>query len=60
MGNHIISGMGPFRMHSGKNVIWDMTELLDGFKQLVLELEESIKMFLLIDGLDDFHGNQPE
>jgi hypothetical protein len=37
-----------------------MAELLEAFKRLVLEVTKSKKMFLLIDGLDEYHGDHSE
>ncbi len=34
-----------------------MQELLTAFKKLVLDIADSEKIFLLIDGLDEFHGD---
>jgi hypothetical protein len=48
----------------GNRVVWDapwgMTELLEAFKRLVLEVTKSKKMILLIDGLDEYSGNYSE
>jgi hypothetical protein len=48
----------------GNGVVWDapwgMTELFEAFKRLVAEITKSKKMFLLIDGLDEYNGNYSE
>ncbi|CZR67413.1 uncharacterized protein PAC_17312 [Phialocephala subalpina] len=36
---------------------WDMAELLASFDRLVREVTKSSKMFILIDGLDEFKGD---
>jgi hypothetical protein len=39
---------------------WDMADLTEAFKRLVLEITKSKKIFLLIDGLDEYHGDHSE
>jgi hypothetical protein len=39
---------------------WGMSELLEAFKRLVLEITKSKRMFLLIDGLDEYNGMYSE
>lgn len=48
----------------GSGVVWDtdwsMAELLRAYKRLVLEVTKSRRMFILVDGLDEFNGNYSE
>ncbi|KAE9367978.1 hypothetical protein N431DRAFT_486950 [Stipitochalara longipes BDJ] len=55
MENFVVFGNGV-----GFNAPWELAELMKAYKQLVLEVTKSKKMFLLIDGLDEFKGDHLE
>jgi hypothetical protein len=60
MESFVIFGNGAVFNTHWDNSLWDMAELLEAFKRLVLEVTKSKKMFLLIDGLDEYHGDHSE
>lgn len=55
MENFVLFGNGNFF-----DMPWDMPELLEAYKQLVLEIAKSKKIFILIDGLGEFYGDYSE
>ncbi|KAN0095186.1 hypothetical protein V8E51_015897 [Hyaloscypha variabilis] len=55
MENFVVFGNGV-----GFEAPWDVTELMEAYQQLVLEITKSKRMFLLIDGLDEFKGDNSE
>ena len=65
---HLSPFLFPDRLETsvvfGSGVAWDtdwsMTELLRAYKRLVLEVTKSRRMFILVDGLDEFNGNYSE
>ena len=52
--------MTHFILFGDERPLGDMAGLLEAFKLLVLEITKSKKMFLLIDGLDEFKGDHLE
>jgi hypothetical protein len=45
---------------SGLERSWTMENLLSAYKDIMIEITKSKRMFLLIDGLDEFNGDHPE
>jgi hypothetical protein len=52
--------MTHFILFGDERPLGDMAGLLEAFKLLVLEITKSKRMFLLIDGLDEFKGDHSE
>lgn len=53
--NFVLFGNGEFF-----DMPWDVAELAEAYKQLVLEIAKSNNIFILIDGLDEFQGEHSE
>jgi hypothetical protein len=55
MENFVVFGNG-----NGFDAPWSVAELMEAYKRLVSELTKSKKIFLLVDGLDEFKGDRSE
>lgn len=41
-------------------ILWSLPQLKDGIEQILLQKRKQVKLFLLIDGLDEFEGDHEE